>query len=124
MQISQFKILTGAQYRMPRGYQQVPMAHTTGKRTGGSRLLDVEGSDSQAQTRLVEELADAIASQASFVGRILALGPCVVNDAWIDRAIDRYVGFLQLAKEHPREMLVPTLDIDLIWHVHITVTEP
>jgi len=27
--------------------------------------------------------------------------------------------FLQLAKENPGRMLVPTLDIDLIWHVHM-----
>ena len=31
----------------------------------------------------------------------------------------RYADFLQLAKAHPGETLVPTLDIDLIWHVHM-----
>ena len=66
-----------------------------------------------------EQLADAVASQASFVGRILALGPKIVNDAWIERAVDRYCQFLQLAQEHPNELLVPTLDVDLIWHVHM-----
>ena len=37
----------------------------------------------------------------------------------IDRAVDRYAQFLQLAKEHPGTTLVPTLDVDLIWHVHM-----
>lgn len=65
------------------------------------------------------KLADAVASQASFVGRILALGPRIITDEWIDRAISRYADFLQLARDHPREVLVPTLDIDLIWHAHM-----
>ena len=30
------------------------------------------------------KLADAVASQASFVGRVLALGPRIITDDWID----------------------------------------
>ena len=65
------------------------------------------------------KLADAVASQASFVGRVLALGPRIITDAWIDRAITRYGQFLELARKDPGATLVPTLDIDLIWHVHM-----
>ena len=65
------------------------------------------------------QLADAVASQASFVGRVLALGPRIVTDEWIDRAITRYGQFLDLARRDPGATLVPTLDIDLIWHVHM-----
>ena len=68
---------------------------------------------------MASQLADAVASQASFVGRILALGPSIVNEQWINRAVTRYAQFLQLAKAHPNETLVPTLDVDLIWHVHM-----
>ena len=65
------------------------------------------------------KLADAVASQASFVGRVLALGPRIITDDWIDRAITRYGQFLDLARKDPGATLVPTLDIDLIWHVHM-----
>ena len=65
------------------------------------------------------KLADAVASQASFVGRVLALGPRIITDEWIDRAITRYGQFLDLARKDPGATLVPTLDIDLIWHVHM-----
>jgi len=65
------------------------------------------------------KLADAVASQASFVGRVLALGPRIITDAWIDQAITRYGQFLDLARKDPGATLVPTLDIDLIWHVHM-----
>jgi hypothetical protein len=48
----------------------------------------------------------------------------VVNNEYIERAVERYCSFLELARDnamaqfHERQMLVPTLDIDLIWHVH------
>jgi hypothetical protein len=34
------------------------------------------------------------------------------------RAMKRYENFVQLFKEYPRQVLVPTLDIDLCWHTH------
>ena len=34
------------------------------------------------------------------------------------RAVDRYTKFLELFKAHPGTVLVPTLDIDLVWHTH------
>ena len=58
-------------------------------------------------------------SQRKFNKRILALGPAVVNDDFIERAVDRYCEFLALARDNPRELVVPTLDIDLIWHAHM-----
>ncbi|KAJ5339079.1 hypothetical protein N7452_005807 [Penicillium brevicompactum] len=36
----------------------------------------------------------------------------------LGRAIDRYTKFLGLFKAHPGTLLVPTLDIDLVWHTH------
>ena len=82
---------------------------------GPRRLVDV--TEQQRRSELAAELADAVASQASFAGRILALGPKVINDEWIGRAVTRYGDFLALARAHPGEMLVPTLDVDLIWCV-------
>lgn len=34
------------------------------------------------------------------------------------RAVNKYARFLQIAKENPRRMVVPTLDVDLAWHTH------
>ncbi|KAL4987813.1 hypothetical protein BDW68DRAFT_197135 [Aspergillus falconensis] len=34
------------------------------------------------------------------------------------RAIDRYDNFLHLFRLYPSQFLVPTLDIDLVWHTH------
>ncbi|KAL4877976.1 hypothetical protein BJY04DRAFT_196799 [Aspergillus karnatakaensis] len=34
------------------------------------------------------------------------------------RAIDRYDKFLHLFRLHPNVFLVPTLDVDLVWHTH------
>ena len=45
--------------------------------------------------------------------------PRIITDDWIDRAITRYGQFLDLARKDPGATLVPTLDIDLIWHVHM-----
>merc|ERR550534_932476 len=36
----------------------------------------------------------------------------------IERLIREYVKFLDLKKSHPKQMVVPTLDQDLIWHTH------
>ncbi|KAE8376788.1 hypothetical protein BDV26DRAFT_282393 [Aspergillus bertholletiae] len=35
------------------------------------------------------------------------------------RAIDRYEKFLQLFRDYPKMTLVPTLDVDLVWHTHL-----
>lgn len=93
--------------------QLVPTAVSRLLRSSDEQRIDDENE------RIAAQLADAVASQASFVGRILALGPTIINDAWIDRAVARYGQFLQLARAHPNVTLVPTLDVDLIWHVHM-----
>lgn len=47
---------------------------------------------------------------------------CVIveNDSgFLKRAIKRYEGFFSLFKAHPRNILSPTLDVDLVWHTHL-----
>ncbi|PKN54541.1 MAG: hypothetical protein CVU56_26070 [Deltaproteobacteria bacterium HGW-Deltaproteobacteria-14] len=41
------------------------------------------------------------------------------TDADIDRAVDRYRRFLALCRVSPGVALAPTLDIDLIWRLHM-----
>jgi len=68
-------------------------------------------------------LISAAKRQASFNHRILRLGPRVITPQWIQTAVRRYMLFLQLAKEQPGVLLVPTLDVDLIWHAHMLSPE-
>ena len=58
-------------------------------------------------------------SQDKFAARILALGPARVDPAWVERAVARYGQFLLLARDNPGQVVVPTLDIDLVWHAHM-----
>lgn len=68
-------------------------------------------------------LLSAAQRQASFNRRILKLGPRVITPKWIQSAVARYMQFLELAKEKPDTLLVPTLDVDLIWHAHMLSPE-
>ena len=75
---------------------------------------------SEAQEERAKRLAVAVASQGKFHRRLLSLGPAVVfAPGFIERAVERYCGFLALAKAHPGELLVPSLDVDLAWHAHM-----
>jgi hypothetical protein len=68
----------------------------------------------------IRELSAAVQRQVLFVDKM-------ENQLWIrspalegtlQRAIDRYSKFLKLLKLYPGAMLVPTLNIDLVWHTH------
>ncbi|KAI9779637.1 MAG: hypothetical protein M1839_007302 [Geoglossum umbratile] len=66
------------------------------------------------------QLAAAVERQASFVQKMDAQlwirSPALCGT--LRRAQDRYNKFLKLFKLYPGTMLVPTLDIDLVWHTH------
>ncbi|KAL4944332.1 hypothetical protein BDV06DRAFT_233500 [Aspergillus oleicola] len=68
----------------------------------------------------VSKLVAAIQRQASFVEKMEAhlwvRSPAL--EGTLTRAVDRYSKFLKLFKLYPGQMLVPTLDIDLVWHTH------
>lgn len=76
------------------------------------------------QTELDKEanqpLAANVQRQAAFVDKMHAQlwirSPAV--EGTLRRAGDRYEKFLRLLQLCPRQMLVPTLDIDLVWHTH------
>ncbi|EEQ31084.1 hypothetical protein McanMca71_003630 [Microsporum canis] len=65
-------------------------------------------------------LRENVERQVSFVDKMHAhlwiRSPAV--EGTLCRAIDRYVKFLRLFKHYPDTTLVPTLDIDLVWHTH------
>jgi len=62
---------------------------------------------------------NAILRQRQFQSEVLNLGPRVLTPHWIEAAVARYVRFLELARDRPDELLVPALDIYLIWHAHM-----
>ncbi|KAL4969276.1 uncharacterized protein BDV14DRAFT_101859 [Aspergillus stella-maris] len=68
----------------------------------------------------VSKLVAAIQRQASFVEKMEAhlwiRSPAL--EGTLTRAVDRYSKFLKLFKLYPGQMLVPTLDVDLVWHTH------
>ncbi|KAI0903973.1 hypothetical protein F4823DRAFT_242703 [Ustulina deusta] len=68
----------------------------------------------------IEKLVDAVKRQSVFVDKmdrqLWIRSPAVGGT--LSRAIIRYERFLKLFKLYPGTMLVPTLDIDLVWHTH------
>ncbi|EED21947.1 conserved hypothetical protein [Talaromyces stipitatus ATCC 10500] len=65
-------------------------------------------------------LTENVKRQASFVDKMhshLWISSPAISGT-LRRAIDRYSKFLKLFQLYPGKMLVPTLDIDLIWHTH------
>ncbi|TRX99042.1 hypothetical protein FHL15_000384 [Xylaria flabelliformis] len=69
---------------------------------------------------VIEKLVDAVKRQSTFVDKmdrqLWIRSPAV--EGTLTRGITRYERFLKLFKLYPRTMLVPTLDIDLVWHTH------
>ncbi|GAX85220.1 hypothetical protein CEUSTIGMA_g12640.t1 [Chlamydomonas eustigma] len=65
------------------------------------------------------DLPSAMGRQASFLHSLLR--PCYLERPFLGAAVDRYLRFLQLHKEHPGLTLVPMMDIDLMWHTHMGV---
>lgn len=53
---------------------------------------------------------------------VLPSGPQWTEDKTV-KAIARYLAFLYLVNLYPRMQLVPTQEIDLVWHYHILDTE-
>jgi predicted transcriptional regulator len=80
-------------------------------------LLQIQVGLQQAASLL---LIENVKRQASFVDKmhnhIWICSPAVGGT--MRRAIDRYNKFLKLFILYPGKTLVPTLDIDLVWHTH------
>jgi hypothetical protein len=66
------------------------------------------------------QLRDAVLRQASFVDKMHShlwiRSPALAGT--LRRGIARYDKFLGLLQRYPGALIVPTLDIDLVWHTH------
>lgn len=85
-----------------------------------SFLENIHSSFLQSQIQENRSLIDQIQRQVSFIEKMNAQlwirSPAVHGT--LRRAVERYDKFLQLLKLYPDQSLVPTLDVDLVWHTH------
>ncbi|KAI7972533.1 hypothetical protein EIK77_008996 [Talaromyces pinophilus] len=81
-------------------------------------LLEIQVGSQQSGA--ITSLTENVKRQASFVdkmhGHLWICSPGVGGT--LRRAIDRYDKFIKLFVLYPGKTLVPTLDIDLVWHTH------
>lgn len=67
-----------------------------------------------------ESIVENVQRQCVFVDKMHAnrwiRSPAV--EGTLRRAVDRYDKFLHLFRLYPHNFLVPTLDVDLVWHTH------
>ncbi|KAG9406880.1 hypothetical protein AC1031_003210 [Aphanomyces cochlioides] len=85
------------------------------KRRGLAEGINLSAED---KTRFSLDLVHAMVRQLSFLLKV-----CSHGDYWSQRqvvaaAIVRYHKFMHLMRTRPKTMLVPTVDIDLVWHAH------
>lgn len=75
---------------------------------------------SDGKESILTQISSAIHRQSAFVDKMQKYlwlrSPAVLGT--LERAVDRYSKFLKLFKLYPGQMLVPTLDVDLVWHTH------
>lgn len=66
------------------------------------------------------DLRSAMLRQSLFIDKMYMFDwlHCPDPSATMTRAVTKYARFLQLAKDNPKQMVVPTLDVDLAWHTH------
>lgn len=71
-------------------------------------------------TDLAKKLRDAVDRQTAFVDKMnkhmWIRSPALAGT--LTRAVARYGKFLDIMRRYPQVMVVPTLDIDLVWHTH------
>ncbi|KAK4122062.1 hypothetical protein N657DRAFT_682526 [Parathielavia appendiculata] len=94
---------------------------TTGPAPTKQTLAFLEMMRHAQSSRLrLAPLADNITRQAAFVDKmhrhLWIRAPSL--EGTVRRAVEKYDSFLRLFALYPGEMLVPTLDIDLVWHTH------
>ncbi|KJK78130.1 hypothetical protein H634G_06302 [Metarhizium anisopliae BRIP 53293] len=66
------------------------------------------------------DLCGAVMRQGVFIDKMVKLDWLHSPSAreTMARLIDKYVKFMELMRRHPKQIAVPTLDVDLAWHTH------
>lgn len=77
-------------------------------------------SEAKKDVDRVQPMVQNVIRQGSFVDKMHShlwlRSPAF--EGTLRRAVDRYDKFTQLFRDYPRHTLVPTLDMDLVWHTH------
>ncbi|CAK9206020.1 unnamed protein product [Sphagnum troendelagicum] len=71
---------------------------------------------SNVANRITYNLVDAVSRQKSFYYQVSQ--PHVVQNQFLQSAAQRYKGFLYLFTRNNGTFLVPTYDVDIMWHAH------
>jgi hypothetical protein len=71
---------------------------------------------SNVANRITYNLVDAVSRQKSFYYQVSQ--PHVVQNQFLQSAAQRYKGFLYLFTRNKGTFLVPTYDVDIMWHAH------
>ncbi|KAF4982512.1 hypothetical protein FZEAL_1883 [Fusarium zealandicum] len=81
-------------------------------------VLDIDTP--KDQSTLAKSLIANVERQLVFVDKMNAhlwiRSPALAGT--VERAVERYDNFIELFKLYPGKTLVPTLDVDLVWHTH------
>jgi ubiquitin C len=88
--------------------------------TGGN-MLEVDTSMVSPQDVLgldVVSLVAAVRRQQSFMGKIIADRDVIATAGRITESVPQYIEFLRCVGEAEGVPLVPSLMVDLVWHVH------
>lgn len=126
------KAMEGEDGKLSRAVSEALSAYGHGSSDGLRGVLSSINEDDQsyALVRLladterkpddIRSIMDNVIRQGSFVDKMhLQLwlrSPAI--EGTLRRAIDRYDKLTQLFRDFPGQVLVPTLDMDLVWHTH------
>jgi hypothetical protein len=80
------------------------------------KLLESE-SCSEIDTDFLQRIESSAENQSSFLWQVN--WPEYEHCAFLEESVRRYEMMLELMKKHPRQFIVPTYDIDNIWHTHL-----
>ena len=86
--------------------------------TLSSQLGDDKMSEcSRIDDDLVERISTSAKNQSSFLWHVR--WPEYDDTEFLRESVTRYKMMLELMRENPNQFIVPTYDIDLIWHTHL-----
>ncbi|KAM0260837.1 hypothetical protein ACHAPA_010052 [Fusarium lateritium] len=101
------------------GISQLELGGGRWKELSDGRCEEYVNHFNRFDSKLAEELRDAVIRQGSFVDKMNSFmwirSPAL--EGTLQRGIARYLNFCKLLKMS-KTTVVPTLDIDLIWHTH------
>ena len=69
------------------------------------------------EPEFMERIASSARNQSSFLWHVRWIE--YDDTSFLEDAVMRYENMITLMKQHPKQFIVPTYDIDLIWHTHL-----